>query len=35
MRINEDYNDEYEEFLHGNCHQWVMMSKSIKCDKND
>ena len=24
MRINEDYNDEYEEFLHGNCHQWVI-----------
>ena len=24
MRINEDYNDDYEEFLHGNCHQWVI-----------
>lgn len=24
MRLNEDYNDEYEEFLHGNCHQWVI-----------
>ena len=24
MRINEDYSDEYEDFLHGNCQQWVI-----------